>query len=132
VYAVQQHQHGGDLDFNHNSQCVDHQQRHERQFQFHRSFSNAVAAQRDHRNGSEPMHAGQQHNSNRNIAEQSAAPERHGERNDYSIFQPAIFHTAVKTSNFAPSLRRKTGISKNGCHLGGRFAFLWSSAASNL
>jgi hypothetical protein len=68
------------------------------------------------------MHAGQQHNSNRNGAEQSAAPERHGERNHYSIFKPAIFY--VKASNFAPLKRAQLfWHDKNGCLLGGRFAF---------
>jgi hypothetical protein len=86
MHPVQQHQHGN-LRFDHdnseqhdlnNSQYIDHQQRHERQFQFNRRFSNSVAAQRDHGNGSEPVHAGQQHNSHRNGADQSATPERHG------------------------------------------------------
>jgi hypothetical protein len=73
VHAVQQHQHGN-FDFNY-----DHSEQHElnnsqqlnlnqpehidnhgqRQFQFNRSFSNSVAAQRDVGNGSEPLHAGQ-------------------------------------------------------------------------
>jgi hypothetical protein len=93
VHAVEQHQHSN-IGFNddnseqhdlNNSEHIDHQQRH-RTFQFNRSFSNSGAAQRavgkwNLGNGSDPLHAGQQHNSSRNYfnrTEQSAAPKRHG------------------------------------------------------
>jgi predicted metal-dependent peptidase len=119
VYAVQQHQHRN-LDFKHDNskqhdlndseqhglndsqyvcQYADHQQRHGK-FQFNRSFGNSLAAQRDVNkwnlgNGSDPLHAGQQYDPSRNYfnrAEQSAARERHGQRNHDPICQPSIFH----------------------------------------
>jgi hypothetical protein len=118
VHAVQQHQHRN-LDFKHDNselnlnepeqhglndsqyvcQYTDHQQRHGK-FQFNRSFSKSVAAHRDVNkwnlsNGSDPLHAGQQYDPSRNYfnrAEQSAARERHGQRNHDPICQPSIFH----------------------------------------
>jgi hypothetical protein len=101
VHAVEQHQHRNigfnydnseQRDLNNSQQLslnqpefIDHQQRHGK-FQFNRSFSNSVAAQRvvgkrNLGNGSGPLHAGQQRDSSRiyfNRTEQSAALKRHG------------------------------------------------------